>query len=234
MKIISLGWGRQSFAMAAMSALGELDRVDIAIHADTLLERQVTYDFAVRWTPWLEERGIKVVTVSRPYGDATIDQWGGIYVPAFTLLDGRRGMLRRQCTHQWKLRWIKKWLQENRNGEIVEMWIGITKDEVKRARASNVRYIEHHWPLLEWDIGNMGMSRDDVTHWLIDRGLEVPPRSACIICPFQTDEEWQSLTDEEFGRAVEIDDRIRNIRPKGPIFLHSKRVPLDEALGGDG
>jgi len=219
--------------MAAMSALGELDRVDIAIYADTMFERQATYDFAKQWTPWLEERGIEVVTVRRLTGDAMIDQWGGVFVPAFTLMDGRRGMLRRQCTQRWKLRWIRKWLQENRNGEIVEMWLGITKDEVKRARASDLKYIEHRWPLLEWDIGNMGMSRDDVTHWLIDRGLEVPPRSACIICPFQSDEEWRSLTDDEFRRAVEVDQQIRNIRPKGPIFLHRKRVPLDEALGGE-
>jgi len=219
--------------MAAMSALGELEKVDCAIYADTLLERQATYDFAIKWTPWLEARGIKVVTVSRPQGDATIGKWGGVFVPAFTNMNGKCGMLRRQCTQRWKIQWIRKWLQENRNGEIVEMWIGITKDEVKRARASNVRYIEHRWPLLEWDIGNMGMSRDDVTHWLIENGLEVPPRSACIICPFQTDEEWKSLTDEELGRAVEIDNQIRNIRPKGPIFLHGKRVPLDEALGGE-
>ena len=32
---INLGWGIQSFTMAAMSALGTLPRVDAAIHADT-------------------------------------------------------------------------------------------------------------------------------------------------------------------------------------------------------
>ena len=229
MKAISLGWGVQSFALAAMSALGELEKVDVAIHADTLFERQATYDFATKWTPWLEERGIRVVTVSRPKDDTAL-RLGGPSIPAFTLMDGRLGILRRSCTQRWKIRWIRKWLQANRNGETVETWIGITKDEVKRARPSDVKYIEHRWPLLEWDIGNMGMSRDDVTHWLIDRGLEVPPRSACIICPFQSDEEWQSLNDEEFGRAVEIDHRIRNMRPKGPIFLHGKRIPLDQGI----
>ena len=33
MKIISLGWGVQSFTLAAMVALGELEPVDFAIHA---------------------------------------------------------------------------------------------------------------------------------------------------------------------------------------------------------
>jgi hypothetical protein len=31
---ISLGWGVQSFTLAAMVALGELPPVDVAIHAD--------------------------------------------------------------------------------------------------------------------------------------------------------------------------------------------------------
>jgi 3'-phosphoadenosine 5'-phosphosulfate sulfotransferase (PAPS reductase)/FAD synthetase len=61
MKIINLGWGVQSFALAAMSALEILPRVDAAVHADTTWERSETYDFAKRWTPWLEGKGIRVI-----------------------------------------------------------------------------------------------------------------------------------------------------------------------------
>ena len=35
MRVISLGWGVQSFTLAAMVALGELEPIDAAIHADT-------------------------------------------------------------------------------------------------------------------------------------------------------------------------------------------------------
>ncbi len=63
MKIISLGWGVQSFTLAAMVALGELEPVDAAVHADTTHESILTYQFAERWTPWLVERGVKVVKV---------------------------------------------------------------------------------------------------------------------------------------------------------------------------
>ena len=66
MKVISLGWGVQSFTLAAMAALGELEPVDVAIHADTTHESKLTYEFAARWTPWLEERCVRVVTVSNP------------------------------------------------------------------------------------------------------------------------------------------------------------------------
>ena len=54
MKILSLGWGVQSFTLAAMAALGEIEPVDFAIHADTRHEFSGTYEFAKTWTPWLE------------------------------------------------------------------------------------------------------------------------------------------------------------------------------------
>ena len=43
---LSLGWGVQSFTLAAMAALGELPPIDLAIHADTGHEAQGTYDHA--------------------------------------------------------------------------------------------------------------------------------------------------------------------------------------------
>lgn len=63
LRVISLGWGLQSWVLAAMSAQGELEPVDFAIHSDTTWERAATYEFAERWTPWLEERGVRVITV---------------------------------------------------------------------------------------------------------------------------------------------------------------------------
>jgi len=40
-----------------MSALGVLPPVDAAVHADTGHERRETYEFAERWTSWLEALG---------------------------------------------------------------------------------------------------------------------------------------------------------------------------------
>ena len=50
MRIISLGWGVQSFTLAAMAALGETEKVGAAIHADTTHEASGTYEFARQWT----------------------------------------------------------------------------------------------------------------------------------------------------------------------------------------
>ena len=66
MIVISSGWGVQSMCMQGMVAFGELEPITAAIHADTGHERQATYEFAARWTPWLEDHGVHIVTVSNP------------------------------------------------------------------------------------------------------------------------------------------------------------------------
>ena len=138
MKILSLGWGVQSFTIAAMVALGELEPIDAAIHADTTHESKLTYEFAARWTGWLEERGVKVVTVINDQkviqplssGKFVVD------IPAFTISEKSNGQIRRQCTQDWKIAPMRRWLQANRNKEPVEQWIGISLDEAERMRPS--------------------------------------------------------------------------------------------------
>ena len=236
MRVISLGWGTQSFGLAAMSALGVLPPVDVAIHADTTHERSETYKFAARWTPWLEERGVRVVTV-RPQRctSPVVNDWGGVFIPAYTLTPSAGGgQLRRQCTGDWKIRPIRRWLQAHRNGAQVEMWLGITLDEMRRMKPANVKYITHRWPFLErehWS-GRM-MLRSDVVAWL-RRNLgddAVPPRSACYFCPYHSRAEWRDLRDNGNGdwqRAVDFDLAIRKLRPPYDLFVCAERVPLTD------
>ena len=75
LRAISLGWGVQSWTLAAMVALKELPAVDYAIHADTGHERAETYAHAKKWTPWLERRGVQVVTVSGARTEAVREDW---------------------------------------------------------------------------------------------------------------------------------------------------------------
>ena len=153
---ISLGWGVQSFALAAMSALGALPPVDAAIHADTTHERSETYAFAKRWTPWLEARGIRVVTVKDKKAPPRIldPNSGQVYAPLFTLSQkGTRGQLRRSCTQRWKIAPIRRWISAElgRRGlskvpGVVSQWMGITFDEMERAKTSDVQYIVNRFP----------------------------------------------------------------------------------------
>jgi hypothetical protein len=228
MKVISLGWGVQSFTIAAMVALGELEPVDYAIHADTLHESELTYDFAQRWTPWLEEHGVRVITVKNPTGGiwSIMKRPGQTHVPAFTKSQrGDDGQLRRSCTHRWKIVPMRRWLQANRAGEPVEQWIGISLDEWQRMKDSDVSYIKHRWPLIEHK-----MSRIDCTRWLVTQGIELPPRSACTFCPFHNTEEWRRIQSNQadWSEAVRVDEALRNLRPPWELYIHPSRKPLEE------
>jgi hypothetical protein len=227
---LSLGWGVQSWTLAAMSALGELPKVDVAIHSDTQHERQATYEFAALWTPWLAERGIKVATVVNDGREGTDVVIGGgkIPIPAHTTSSKGDGRIRRQCTGAWKIRPIRRYLQAHRQGTHVELWLGITTDEFQRAKDSDVSYITHRYPLLE-----LGMSRADCLTWLAAHDRPSPGKSSCVFCPFLNRRAWQEMKREggaDWQHAVEVDAAIRDVRLPGQLFVHPKRLPLEQAV----
>jgi len=219
MRVISLGWGVQSFTLAAMAALGDIEPVDAAIHADTTHERSATYAFAERWTPWLEARGVRVVTVT-PDAAEPVDRFGGVMVPAFSDNGGKFG---RQCTDQWKRATIRRWLQSNRSGQRVTLLLGISRDEWHRAKDSDVKYIINAWPLLD-----LNMSRADCIGYLERHSLEVPSKSACVFCPLQSRLDWTHIkaAPEDWRKAVTVDELIREQRQPGDLFLHRACIPL--------
>ena len=231
MKIISLGWGVQSMTLAVMAALGDIEPVDYAIHSDTTHERTDTYIYADKYTKWLEDRGVKVVTVSDKSAATkigSVDEYGGVFIPAFThsLEDEVNGTLRRQCTGRWKIAPMRRMIQKLRNGEPVEQWLGISLDEVQRMKPSDVKYITNRYPLIE-----RKMSRWDCKLYLERNGIEIPPRSACVFCPFHSRAEWRDIRDnapEDWDKAVKIDHAIRKARPPYDLFVNVQRKPLDE------
>jgi hypothetical protein len=226
--VINLGWGWQSFTMAAMSALGELDPVDAVIHADTTHERSATYAFARKYTPWLESHVLKVITVkSKDNNFYCRDQLKGLGTPPlYTNLCTSDGMLNRSCTQRWKISPIRRWLQANRAGRPVEQWIGISLDEVERMRDSDVKYITNRYPLIE-----KRMTRQACGNWLTKHGLEIPPKSACVFCPYHNKRAWWDMKNAggpDWQKAIEIDRAIRKARPPYDLFVHADRIPLEQ------
>lgn len=166
-----------------MSALGELPQVDVAVHADTTHERSATYEFAARWTPWLKERGVHVATVvnnDSSRNDVLFVRSNGqgkISIPAYTERDGKRGTMRRQCTNHWKIQPVRRYIQAHRDGRLAELWLGITVDEVQRAKDADVKYLTHRFPLLE-----LGMSRADcLRRWMRIICRRPASRHACSV-----------------------------------------------------
>lgn len=236
MKIISLGAGVQSSTLFLMSCYGEIERADAAIFADTQDEPKSVY----KYLEWLEDEGQKAgipvyrVTAGSLSQD-TVDVIEGRrkragMLPVFVDSGDRGGMTMRQCTGDYKitpLRRKARELMKEAGEEEIEMWIGISTDEIQRMKESRVKYITHRWPLIE-----MRMDRNDCKQWFNSIGGRVPPRSACVYCPFHSNKEWARLKEEEpeaFQKAVEFDRKIRH-HPKlrGRAYLHASMKPIDE------
>ena len=144
--VISLGAGVQSSTMALMTGTGDLPIPDCAIFADTGYESKSCYaylDFLKKVLPYpvyvvkfgnikddmLKARGTTDFVVAPFYTQETIT--------------GKKGMILRQCTNQYKIQPIKQKIRELcgiKKGkhfpkdQYVEQWIGISKDEIGRMK----------------------------------------------------------------------------------------------------
>ena len=162
------------------------------------------------------------------------ERWASI--PAFTKSEsGKTGMIRRQCTKEYKIAPIRRKMRElagltgKRSPEhpVVEQWIGISRDEIVRMKMSFEPWQINRWPLIEVD-----MTRRDCLRWLDKHGYPMPPKSACIGCPYHSDSMWRQIRDDDqqaWTDAVAIDRRIRGgfRKLQGEVFLHRSCMPLD-------
>jgi hypothetical protein len=233
LKILSLGWGVQSWTLAAMSALGEIPKPDYAVHADTTHEAVHTYAHAEKWTPWLEDHGIRVVTVRSDAPEVHYGK-GDVIIPAFSRIPkgskNKDGQIRRECTNKWKIQPVRKFVRTlvpNPRPGIVEFWMGISLDEWTRMRDSDVKYIKNGYPLID-----RRMNRADCVAWLQKHGLDVPGKSACVFCPYHNNQAWKDMKKRggsDWNRAVAADNAIRRVGFH-QLFVHSARKPLEEAV----
>jgi hypothetical protein len=244
---LSLGAGVQSSTLALMAAAGEVTPMpDAAIFADTQAEPQSVY----RWLDWLEkELPFPVYRVTK--GSLTEAQlkvhkrtktvgkpWSKSLIPAFVKnQNGTKGIMGRGCTYDHKIRELIKKQRElggiKRGQKTVSVacWIGISLDEVVRMKSSRERWCVNRWPLIEKE-----MTRHDCLRWMDARGYPAPPRSACVYCPFHSDNEWRRLQKEEpaeFERAVKFELQLQAVKRisdkmNGVPFLHASLKPLGE------
>lgn len=240
---LSLGAGVQSSVLALKAERGDFGRKpDFAIFSDTQWEPRKVYE-------WLEilsaHLSFPVYQVTKGSlrdavfrGENTTGQRFAA-IPWFTLgADGKKGMGRRQCTSEYKLVPIRKrvreamgYLPRQRVKNHAEAWIGISTDEAIRAKPSRDKWQTNRWPLLE-----AGMSRKDCLTWITANyhNLGLPPKSACIGCPFHSDDHWIDMRKNDpvsWKEAVEADREIRTqYKFKAQQFMHRACVPLDQVV----
>ena len=240
LRILSLGAGVQSSTLALMINKGEVPMVDAAIFADTGGEPKAVYE----WLEWLTKQlSYPVYIVSKGnLREDMINAIDGKYkflsVPLYTKNPetGKKGLLRRQCTADYKIFPINKKMREllglekgekRKKGTSVEMLMGISLDEIYRVKPNRIKYITNVYPLID-----LKKSRKDCMEWMEKNKYPKPPRSACTFCPFHSNEEWRKVREnkEEWDKVVELDKYIRKgtFRNTDEIFLHKDRLPIDQ------
>ena len=260
-RVLNLGAGVQSTTIYLMYTRGEIEPgIECAIFADTGDEPEAVYAH-LEWMKGLNGPPIIVRSVGSRIGDDLVtgrNSKGQRFasIPAFTAVsDGAPniGKVRRQCTREYKIEVIKRYIRHEMLGlrpyqkmpknVLVHQAYGISLDEAGRSRRIQDRlevrpWIEPHFPLLE-----RGMTRGDCYGWLKDYGVphEVQ-KSACVFCPFKNNAEWRRLRDTDpvgWARAIEIDEAMRrpgvvvNRGMDQKLYVHRSCMPLASADLGD-
>jgi len=258
LRLLSLGAGMQSTTVLLLACDGTIPRFDYAVFADTRWEPAAVYANLRRLRLEAAEAGIAVLKVCA--GDIRADALDPVHrfasMPLFVKgPNGERGMARRQCTSEYKVRPLKAKARELPGyphpsrvpkGVYAAQAIGISTDEFHRAKDSGVNYLKNTFPLIE-----LGWTRGDCIAYLRRRGWDQVARSSCVGCPFHGNHTWRRMRDErpaEWAAAVAFDYAIRKGHPaantagqppRGEYFIHHSRVALDLAdlrprRGGDG
>lgn len=242
LRVLSLGAGVQSSTLALMAARNEVRPMpECAIFADTQSEPSAVY----RHLSWLESvlpfrvhrvtvGSLRDEILGAMRGDNRMDAR-----PPFFTRGG--GMLRRQCTQDFKITPIQRKVRElagipkgsrGPKGIVVEQWLGISFDEIGRMRDSHFRWLAHRYPLVD-----LRVTRSDCIRWLTEHGYPIPAKSACTFCPYHDNASWRAMRRDDpasFADAVAVDAAIRPgipgpSRPDGEQwFVHADRKPLPE------
>lgn len=246
---LSLGAGVQSSTVALMAERGEITpKPHCAIFADTGAEPEHVYF----WLDWLESQlSFPIYRVSKGDGlTASIlastrpNEEGGFIgrfagAPFYTTSANGGGMLRRQCTREFKIEPItrqirallglKKGERAARGRILAEQWIGISLDEMQRMKDPREKWLVHRWPLVE-----KRMTRLHCLEWFRDNGYnQLPKKSACTYCPYHDNAMWRDMKANDpasWKDAVLMDEAIRTgVRGTTErLYVHSSMVPLVE------
>lgn len=239
---LSLGAGVQSTALLVMSARGlhGCPRANIAVFADTGDEPAWVYEHLARLEAWSP---IPIHRVQRGHlsYDLMVKQRNGrryASIPLYTASPdgGREGMLRRQCTSEYKIEPIEKFVREYlgyrprmRVRHRVTALMGISIDEALRMKPARTPWVTSLYPLV-----GARLTRRACQEIIRREGLPEPRKSSCVFCPYHSDSFWKDLKANhpiEWAKAVEVDEQIRDMTMRGqrqPGYLHRSCRPLAE------
>lgn len=220
----SYGGGVQSVAIACLLYENRLPLPHRIVMADTGYEFGRVWEFTRNCVvPLLALKGLKIEIA--PHDLSTVDLYslkGECLLPAFSVEHGSK--LPAFCSSEWKRNVVRRYIGGAKAyPDGIEMWIGMSLDELGRLKTSDVKWIKNHYPLC-FDVK---MRRNECKD-LIDRiGLPLPPKSRCLMCSHQGDDEWMEIQvcPDEWEKAIAIDEQI--FLSHG-LRLHKSGLPLSQ------
>lgn len=254
LRVLSLGAGVQSSTVLFKMLDQEIKPADIAIFADTGNEPKEVYVWLDYLKDLMKDKIDFYVVRNEENTGHIIDDYKSAsgrhsLIPLhIKRADGTSSINMRTCTSEYKIkplqRKIKEILGGSLRGKCVEMVMGISYDEIQRAKIPSNKWQINCYPLVENKI-----TRSDCKHWISHTDYGQPPRSACIICPYHDNKEWKNLKDnypDEFEYAVKFDEWLRdpnsnsaalqkfrdyNEKKQTPSqqYVYKGKVPLREA-----
>lgn len=256
--VLSLGLGVQSTALYYKSAMGEIPRIDYAVFADTGREKSATMrylEFLLKWKDQHNGPEIIVKQDKNLFSDLLNQRnsYGRRYasIPAFTMSEnGRDGMLRRQCTGEYKIQVVDKAIREvyglkkHERNIPTNIWKGISMEEANRMSIPEAAWKNFIYPFTGYAIPGKGKwyklqeslyhpnDRSSLITWYRTNGLPIPAKSSCVFCPYTDDASWLEMKEHEpsdFEDACLVDDSIRSMKKQGvdsPVFIHRSLKPL--------
>jgi 3'-phosphoadenosine 5'-phosphosulfate sulfotransferase (PAPS reductase)/FAD synthetase len=251
LRVLSLGAGVQSSTLALLIEKGKVPMVNCAIFADTQAEPAEVYNWLEYLKTQIKSYPIHIVTwrnLKQDILDASEGNYKGFTAPFFTknIKTNKKGMLMRQCTSDYKIKPVIKKIRDLLNvghkkrvpkDTKVELLMGISSDETYRMKANRLPYIQNQYPLID-----IKFTRQTCLNWLKQNNYDLAPRSACIFCPYHSNEEWSRIKNknkEEWEEIVKIDTAIRNQdrfkknnvgsgKLKDELYLHRDCKPINE------
>ena len=241
-QIASHGGGKASTAMILMALHGILDPLDAIIFADPGAERQTTLNTVNKLKDYAANFGVPLYIVhNKRLPDIitnALDPSSKIGdLPFFTVLNGKKKQLGKYCTGTYKTEPVRRFIRNELKTKFptsaknpINLWLGYTVDEATRVKEGNRKWEVRRYPLIEKRI-----YRKECEEYLIKHGWHEVERSACYVCPFRRNKEYQDMPESEiqkaiaFEKAINIRGMITETKSSGSeLRLHPSMIPLEE------
>ena len=238
-KILSCGAGMQSTALALMACenkeKGKIHPLvpvyDAIVFCDLGKEPPWVYDQVYFIQEACDDVGIPFYILNTHLYDDYLNNFGNkrvVSIPFWTINeDGKKGKMRRNCTLDYKINAIQKFVRwtllgykkgqwtKDEDLKAHEMHIGFSLEEERRCSDNPHKMFVNKFPLVE-----MGLERKDNYAYILDTwGLETKA-SACNICPFHRNYFFKHLKENykgDYEDVVRMDELLETGQPNTKI-----------------